>query len=174
MNSYAFTIVASGLDPEADDFEDRFFEAGCDDATVSFQKGRIILEFEREARGLAHAITSAAADVRKAGARIERFEPDHLVNLSDIAARSGLSKSAISLYWKGERGAGFPLPIARVTSESPLWDWVEVSGWMHAQKKLPYEAVLEARLMREANAMIERKNVPFDQFTRTIEEIAAA
>ena len=45
MKNYSFAIVASGLDPEADNFEDRFFEAGCSDATISFQKGLIILEF---------------------------------------------------------------------------------------------------------------------------------
>ena len=31
MKTHEFTIVASGLDPEMDGYEDRFFEAGCDD-----------------------------------------------------------------------------------------------------------------------------------------------
>ena len=31
MKTHTFTIIASGLDPEADDFEDRFFDAGCDE-----------------------------------------------------------------------------------------------------------------------------------------------
>ena len=39
MKTHEFTIVASGLDPEMEGYEDRFFEAGCDDATLSFQKG---------------------------------------------------------------------------------------------------------------------------------------
>ena len=79
---FAFSIVASGLDPQADDFEDRFWEAGCDDATISFRKGRIIVEFKREAKDFVHAILSAYADVRKAGAKVERFEPDDLVSQS--------------------------------------------------------------------------------------------
>jgi hypothetical protein len=153
MTTYSLTVIASGLDPDADNFEDRFFEAGCDDATISVQKGLIVLEFEREAKSFSHALISAAEDVRKAGARVERFEPDHLVNLSDIAARSGMSRAAISLYCKGARGEGFPAPIARVTSESPLWDWVDVARWMREKGKLPAEAVLEARLMREANRL---------------------
>jgi hypothetical protein len=33
MKIFEFSIIASGLDPEAEDFADRFFDAGCDDAT---------------------------------------------------------------------------------------------------------------------------------------------
>src|ERR1700675_2404183 len=107
MKTHEFAIIASGLDPEADDFEDRFYEAGCDDATVSYQKGAIILEFAREAQTFAKALISAFSNVQQAGAKIERVEPDYLVSLSDIAMRSGLSRAAISLYSKGERSEGF-------------------------------------------------------------------
>ena len=44
MKMYEFSIIASGLDPQADDFEARFYNAGCDDATISFQKGHIIVD----------------------------------------------------------------------------------------------------------------------------------
>jgi hypothetical protein len=155
VKTHEFTIVASGLDPEADDFEDRFYEAGCDDATISFQKGVIVLEFAREAASFAKALVSAIADVQRAGAKVERVEPDSLVSLSDIAARSGLSRAAISLYCKGERGRGFPVPVARVTSESPLWDWVDVARWMHRQGRLSPSDVLQARLVKEANLATE-------------------
>jgi hypothetical protein len=47
MKTHEFTIVATGLDPEMEGYEDRFYEAGCDDATLSFQKGVIIAEFRR-------------------------------------------------------------------------------------------------------------------------------
>ena len=72
IKTHEFTIVALGLDPEAEDFEDRFYEAGCDDATISYQKGAIILEFAREAPTVAKALMSAFADVQKAGAKVER------------------------------------------------------------------------------------------------------
>lgn len=170
MKTYEFAIIASGLDPETEDFEDRFFEAGCDDATIAFQKGAIILEFAREAPSFAHALVSAAEDVQKAGATVERFEPDTLVSLSDIAARSGLSRAAISLYVKGERSDGFPAPVARVMSESPLWDWVSVARWMHAHGKMTEEAVVEARLLREANRLVEQRGVAEGGFGRLLEE----
>jgi len=59
MKTYEFTIIASGLHPEMEDYEDRFFEAGCDDATLAFQKGVIILEFSREDVSFSHAVSSA-------------------------------------------------------------------------------------------------------------------
>jgi predicted DNA-binding transcriptional regulator AlpA len=155
VKTHEFTIVASGLDPEADDFEDRFYEAGCDDATLSFQKGVTLLEFARAAPSFATALISAIADVQRAGAKVERVEPDYLVSLSDIASRTGLSRAAISLYGKGERGEDFPTPVARVTSESPLWDWVDVAQWMLRQGRLTGSDVLQARLVKEANLAAE-------------------
>jgi hypothetical protein len=47
MSGHQFTIIATGLDAGADDFEDRFL--ACDDATISFQRGVIVAEFDRAA-----------------------------------------------------------------------------------------------------------------------------
>ena len=70
MSTYEFTIVAGGLDIGSADSTERLFEAGCNDATVSFQRGAIILDFVREARSLDRAIRSAVADVERAGASV--------------------------------------------------------------------------------------------------------
>ena len=72
MATYEFSVVASGLDPQADDFERRFYEGRCDDATVSFQNGQIILDFEREANSITEAIVTAVRDVIEAGAMVGR------------------------------------------------------------------------------------------------------
>lgn len=151
MKTFEFSIIASGLDPNAEDFADRFFEAGCDDATLSFQKGHIIIDFAREADAIDDAIISAIENVRAAGATVERVEPDPLVNLSEIAARSGLSRAAVSLYAKGARGVGFPAPVARVTTESPLWDWAIVSHWLVENHKLSAETAVAAVAFKTAN-----------------------
>jgi hypothetical protein len=156
MKNFQFTIIASGLDPEAEDFEDRFFEAGCDDATITFSRGAILLEFHREARNFAHAVSSAISDVRKTGAQIERVEPDYLVSLSEIAERANLTRAAISQYAKGNRGQGFPLPVARVSSESPLWDWVDVSRWLHKKRQITLRDVVRARFVRRCNEDLKR------------------
>src|SRR3546814_11061722 len=78
MKNHKFTIIAAGLDPQADDFDDRFFEAGCSDATISFQKGAILLDFDRDARTFSGALMSAIADVRAAGAKVVHVEPDQI------------------------------------------------------------------------------------------------
>jgi hypothetical protein len=151
MSLFSFTIIASGLDHEAEDFEDRFFKTGCDDATISVQKGAIILEFTREGRNFVHALLSAVKAVQQAGATVEHIEPDYLVSLSDIAVRANISKAAVSLYAKGERAEDFPAPVARVTTESPLWDWVEVARWMFKRRTISRHVVVEAKIVREAN-----------------------
>jgi len=137
-----------------DDFDDRVFEAGCDDATVSFQKGAIILAFARDAKTFTHALISAIRDVQRAGATVIHVEPDHLVSLSDIATRAGMTRAAASNYAKGMRGHGFPLPVARLTSESPLWDWVDVARWLHKRGRLSRDEIIRARAVRRANVQI--------------------
>ena len=154
MKMHEFCVIASGLDPEPEDFERRFFDAGCDDATVSFQKGHIIVDFTREAESLDDAIASAIEAVRKAGAKVMRVEPDPLVSLSDMAARAGMSRAAMSHYFKGTRAKDFPAPIAKVTSESPLWDWATVARWMFTNNKLDRETAIEAEIFRQANEAI--------------------
>jgi len=154
MKTYEFTIIATGLDPRADDVADRLFEAGCDDATVSLQRRALIVDFNRQARTLSHAIRSAITDVESAGAEVVHVEPDNLVNLSEIALRADVTRAAASHYAKGERGRGFPAPVARVTTDSPLWDWVDVARWLHRQGRLPIQELLRARVVRNANFAI--------------------
>src|SRR3546814_14246310 len=85
-------------------FRSRFFEAGCSDATISFQKGAILLDFDRDARTFSGALMSAIADVRAAGAKVVHVEPDHLVSLAEIAVRAKISRAAATNYAKGSRG----------------------------------------------------------------------
>ncbi|WP_342627186.1 hypothetical protein AAC691_12920 [Nguyenibacter vanlangensis] len=155
MKTYEFSIIASGLDEAADDFEGRFYDNGCDDATVSFQKGNIILDFAREAESLNSAIESAIADVRRAGAKVERVEPDPLVSLTDIATRSGISKAAVSLYVANKRGEGFPSPCARVTTSTPLWQWSVVARWMVFRGVVSGSVLDDAVTLQRVNAHLE-------------------
>lgn len=161
METFEFTIIASGLSPEADDFETRFYEAGCDDATISFQKGHIIVDFARDAETIRDAISSAIDNVRAAGAHVDRIEPDPLVSLSDIAVRAGITRAAVSQYAKGQRAEGFPSPVARVTSESPLWEWPEVARWFYIRHRISGQAVAEAEALCEANAELRERQREF-------------
>jgi len=174
MGTFEFSIIASGLNPEAEDFADRFFNAGCDDATVSFQRGHIILDFAREAKSIDKAIVSAVKCVVAAGATVDRVEPDPLVSLADIAARTGMSRAAMTQYSKGQRGRGFPPPVARVTSDSPLWEWAEVAKWLFKNEKLTRESAIEAEALRAANEAIEAREPQLDErLKRRLQEYEA-
>lgn len=156
MQVFEFSIIASGLDPQANDFESRFYDAGCDDATVSFQKGHIIVDFAREAISIEEAIASAVECVEKAGAKIDRVEPDPLVSLSEIAVRVGMSRAAVTQYASAQRGKGdFPAPVAKVTSDSSLWDWTSVARWFCAQGKISADQVTVAEVVHDANEAIQ-------------------
>lgn len=175
MKTFEFTIIATGLDPQADDFESRFYEAGCDDALVSFQKGHILVDFSREAESLEAAIAFAVQACRDAGATVEHVEPDPLVSLTDIAARSDLTKAAISNYTKGSRQEGFPAPVARVTTPSPLWDWADVSVWLYRHDRLSRDEAVEAVVFSAVNDLLECDftNLP-EKLHATVEQRVAA
>lgn len=161
MKTYEFTIIATGLDPQTQDFEQRFYDSGCDDALVSFQKGHILVDFSRDAVSLEDAVASAVENCRQAGATVERVEPDPLVSLSDMAGRSNMSRAAMTNYYKGNRSEGFPAPKARVTTDSPLWDWSEVSAWMYKHHRLDREAAIDAAVFSAANDLLEHEGVDF-------------
>ncbi len=175
MKTYEFTIIASGLDPEAGDFETRFLEAGCDDATVGFQNGHILIDFSREARSLTEAIVTAVESALRGGAIVERVEPDPLVSLSDMASRSGMTKGAMSNYSKGHRLDGFPAPTARVTTPSPLWNWAQVAEWLYRNGRISRDEALEAGVFAAANGILECDGGALaDALERRTEELEAA
>lgn len=151
MTVYDFTFVVDA-DPHADDFEDRFIDAGCDDATFLLMRGSAAISFDRQASTYKDAVFSAYKQIKQAGSTIIRFEPDFLVSASDIAERSGLTRASIGLYMKGVRRSGFPAPNARLSSKSPLWDWVEVSEWLVGNDMLNESAHREAMISRIINA----------------------
>jgi predicted DNA-binding transcriptional regulator AlpA len=154
MSSHEFLVIASGLDHEAGDFEDSLYDAGCDDATIAFQKGLILLEFVREAGNFAEALQSAVRNVQASGATVRRIEPDDLVSLADIARRAEMSRAAVSNYFAGTRGEGFPVPVAKIGSDNPLWRWSEVSAWLCARDRLSVEAKEQAQIIAEMNEKI--------------------
>lgn len=170
MKNHEFTIVASGFDPQDDEFMNRLFEAGCDDASIAFQNGVAILDFDREAVTFSNAIISALEAVTEAGGKVERVEPDHLISSAEIAQRTGLSRSAVTLYHKGERCSDFPAPKIRVTSSSPLWDWQEVAEWLYRRGKIDKEEVIKARVVKEANLFFETQDECHSKFVERLEK----
>ncbi len=66
-----FTLVLNGESELTTEIENALFEAGCDDATLSFQMGTVCLDFTRAAASRENAVASALADVHKAGFEVE-------------------------------------------------------------------------------------------------------
>ncbi|WAT01629.1 helix-turn-helix transcriptional regulator [Rouxiella chamberiensis] len=146
MKCYNFTLTISGINLDTEGHEDALFEAGCDDAMLSYYGKALYLEFEREAVSLNDAIATAIRDIERAGigARVESVDST-LVGLSDIAELSDLSRQAITMLKDGSRGRGdFPNPIQRITGQSPLWDWAEVAQWLESCGRIAAESGLVA------------------------------
>ena len=154
--SYSFSLVLEGVDINAADFEDRFFETGCDDALIAVIKGTVILDFDREAKNLIHAIAIAVRDVHVTGVRVTWLESDPLVSIFDIAERIDVSRQAVSLWTLGKRGPGeFPAPVGRINSDTPLWDWTSVARWLYVNDKLDDPSlIIEAAIVSYANNAI--------------------
>lgn len=150
MLTYDFTFIVNA-DPHDDCFEDRFIEAGCDDATFILRRGALALSFDRESESYKDAVLSAYQNIKDAGAQIIRFEPDFLVSAPEIAERANISRAAVDLYVRGERREGFPLPDARFSAKSPLWDWVEVSRWLCQNEMIAHEEYSHALVSRIIN-----------------------
>ena len=76
-----------------------------------------------------------------------------------------------------ERGENSPpAPVARLTTDSPLWDWVEVSHWLyHEEKALELEDVVQARLVRDATLALSKSHGKSEptKFAKKILEDAA-
>jgi hypothetical protein len=88
--TYSFTLFVQGVDVLTDDSMDALFEAGCDDATFGERDGASYAAFDREATSFSEALASALHHVTKAlpGLAVMRVEPDDLVSMAAIAARS--------------------------------------------------------------------------------------
>ena len=130
---YQFTLTLDGAPELTIDGMDRLFETGCDDATFGTRCGVHFAMFHRQAGSAIEAILSAIEDFERAGIgpRAVRVESDELVTAGEIAARAGLSREAIRLYARGQRGpGGFPVPVAGLHQKSPLYKWSDVAAWL--------------------------------------------
>jgi hypothetical protein len=72
MTVYRFTIQVSGIDPDQEGLEDRFYGNGVDDALIYVSSGRLFLAFDREAWNEEAAIQSATRDIVERGGGIEK------------------------------------------------------------------------------------------------------
>lgn len=161
MEIQEFTLVLEAPKGINTNLEDALFEAGCDDALLSFRGGIAYLDFDREAENLETAIISAIDQVENTGLglKVKRVEPSDLVTSAEIARRLNRSRQSIQQLISGSRGvADFPLPIAGVTSKTMLWSWQEVAKWFLEKGKLEDENIyIKAMTLKQINESLEMR-----------------
>ncbi len=82
LETFTFLVAVSGLDLSTPAYADRLYEAGCQDALVFIQDGQLFLEFDREAPSYEAALTSATADIIKAGGHALPQDPPGRLTIS--------------------------------------------------------------------------------------------
>jgi len=138
VSEYRFTLTFAldTSDADADELVERLGEAVCDDAAVGIgRRGRLALEFARDAEGAAEAVTSALADVRRAvpDATLIEASPD-LVGLTDVAGLLGVSRQNMrKLILRSDAPAPVPVHEGRPT----IWRLAKVLRWLRDEKKYP-------------------------------------
>jgi hypothetical protein len=139
-----------------DDVADALYDL-ADDATLTARGSLLIADFSRPAPTFVLAIIEAVALLRGLGLEIKHLEPDSVVTASEIAERADLTRAAVSQYVQQQRraaGLPFPEPVARVSTSSPLWDWVEVASWLEQQGQITEAAVDDAIAIRMLNGLV--------------------
>lgn len=77
QGTHQFSLIYSGTSELTEELENALFEAGCADALLGIQEGKVFLDFRRNAPSFQIALTSAIMDVERAGVGLElvRVEP---------------------------------------------------------------------------------------------------
>ena len=133
MKEYEFILkfdLPNSEDPAQ--YIDALYEAGCDDATVGIgQKGKIALDFTREASSAFDAVSSAISDIKKAipGDRLIEATPD-IVGLTDISEIIGCTRQNIQKL-VGANRAVFPSPIHE--GSMAIWHLYKVLEWFKSR-----------------------------------------
>ncbi len=172
MTEYTFTLTfALGVgDADTEVVIERLGAAGCDDAVVGVgRRGRLALEFTREAEDAARAVGSAVADVRSAlpDAALIEASPD-LVGLTDVALLLGVTRQNVR---KLIVACDAPEPVPVHAGRSTIWRLAGVLRWLAREKRypIPPELLEVAEATMQVNLAVEAR----DADPRAQAEIAA-
>ena len=172
MTEHTFTLTfalgARGAD--ADVLVERLGVAGCDDAVVGVgRRGRLALEFSREAENAARALGSAVSDVRSAvpDAVLIEASPD-LVGLTDVASLLGVTRQNVR---KLIVSCDAPEPVPVHAGRPTIWRLAGVLRWLAREKRYPIspELLELAEATMQVNLAVEAR----DADPRAQAEIAA-
>jgi predicted DNA-binding transcriptional regulator AlpA len=165
MNEYDFSLHFKLADNTTDPsiYEDRLFEAGCDDALLGIgQKGYIGLDFIRSSNSAIEAIYSAIENVKSVipDSELYYISPD-VVSISEIATIMNCTRQNI-LKLKNTHINTFPFPI-NSDGKSLNWHLAEVLKWYRSTGKSIDTSLLEvAEFAMQFNLEKQNKNINSD------------
>ena len=121
---------ADSLEPHLDALQ----AAGCDDAGIHGPGRRRHVHRGVRPRGPSFpgAVVSALDALRSALPDVEllRVQPEDIVSLSAIAARTGRTDESVRLLGSGPpRPGGFPPAAGRINEKTQVWRWADVARW---------------------------------------------
>lgn len=156
MREYEFELIFTLQDPNED--SEAYVEAlgsnNCTDALVGTgRKGRIALDFGRNAESAYEAIASAIFDVMRSipGVTLAEVKPD-LVGITDVAELVGRSRQNIRKLIFSE-GSGCPPPVH---SDNPaLWNLYDILLWLQQNKgyEIRQELIDVAEITKSLNVL---------------------
>lgn len=163
MHEYAFTLKfrlpVADADPEQ--YIDALADAGCDDAAVGIgQRGRIALDFIREAASAHEAVVSAVHAVKRAipGAELVEASPD-FVGLTDVADLVGCSRQNMRKLMISNAAT---FPVAVHEGSQSLWHLRPVLAWFsETQKRSIDQSLIEVSdVTMKVNIARETRRLP--------------
>ncbi|MDK2047667.1 helix-turn-helix transcriptional regulator [Aliarcobacter butzleri] len=130
MKEFNFELIFKLVgNQDSNEYLDKLFENGCDDATISTgQLGMLCLSFTREATNASEAVESAINDVKQAipSAKLVEVTPD-IVNISEISYILGHSRQYTRKLFNSETSS-LPAPIH--IGNPSIWHLSEVLNWL--------------------------------------------
>ena len=169
MKEYDFALHFKLTDHRVDPsiYEDKLFEAGCDDALLGIgQGGYIGLDFIRESNNAVEAIYSAIANVKSVipDAELYYISPD-VVSIPKIATIMNCTRQNI-LKLKNSHINTFPFPIDS-DGKSLNWHLAEVLRWYQSTGKSIDFALLEvAEFAMQFNLEKQNMNLNSDNYLK--------
>jgi hypothetical protein len=159
---YEFTLkfALSANHRPVDELVEHLGEAGCTDALVGIgQRGRVALNFTREASSAMKAIVSAMREVRAAlpESSLLDIRPDY-VGLSDVAELVGVTRQNMrKLMIKHES----TFPFAVHEGSSAVWHLYPVLKWLQekAHYAVPQPLLDVAHIAMQINLAKESKQL---------------
>jgi hypothetical protein len=177
MMEYEFTLKFRLADPQAnpEPYADLLYAQGCNDAIIGIgRKGRIALDFIREADSALSAVLSAIADIRKTipEAKLIEATPD-FVSISEVAQILGCTRQNMRILI--ERGT--EVPIAVHEGNTSLWHLSDLLTWLQGSKSYAIDpALLEVaqttKLINSVRSLGKSQKIDDFQHSALVEMVA--